>query len=370
MNENIIIAKNDSGKLNEFQSLMDRTNACLNERASYNPQLYKTLNGTALESIVCDTMKELCSNTSFKPNDIELKSEQNFPDIITTYFNSEQARRYYGVEVKTTKENKWTSTGSSIVESSRIADVSRIFMLFGKLGAPIEFKCRSYEHCLSGIAVTHSPRYLIDMGLAESENIFAKMNTDYDTFRTANDNIEQVRQYYKNEAANKKKLQMPWWMGGTTNVNISFFVDLENELKFELISRALILFNEALSGDYKRVTLWLCSRYSVLNANIRDKFSAGGQCQEINGKQLDHPYPHIVKVVLEHLDQIENLLTCPDKNLRDEICEYWGEYKLKKNIYQQWIDRLETSFKKNAKLKYIPIRILVDGKAKVTKTMK
>lgn len=361
MNEHIIIAHNEADKLSEFQHLMNRTNTALNERAAANPKAYKSLNGTALETIVCDTMKELCADTSFRPADIELKSGQSFPDIVTAYFQSEQGNRYYGVEVKTTKENKWTSTGSSIVESSRIADVSHILMLFGKLGTPIEFKCRPYEDCLSGIAVTHSPRYLIDMGLQAEENIFAKMNTTYDTFRNSPDNIEQVRQYYIREAARKNKVQMPWWMNGSTNVNISFFADLDTDTKFELISKALILFPESYHSDYKRVTLWLCSRYSVLTPNIRDHFSAGGQCKAIDGKPLVTPYPQVVSRILKHLSQIEWILTHPSSDFLEDIREFWQIDKLHTNLYKQWINRVESNFANY--YQHIPIRKLIEDKS-------
>ena len=46
-------------------------------------------------------------------------------------------------------------------------------MLFGKLGGKTaEFKCRPYEDCLSDIAVTHSPRYLINMELTKEQDYF------------------------------------------------------------------------------------------------------------------------------------------------------------------------------------------------------
>lgn len=366
MNDNLIIARNESNKLIEFKQLMELTNSVLNERATAAPQDYKSLNGTALEGVVCNTMKELCGSTSFRPNDIELKSAQSFPDIITTYFRSEDSNRYYGVEVKTTKENRWTSTGSSIVESSRIADVSRILMLFGKLGDPIEFKCRPYEECLSGIAVTHSPRYLIDMGLDQNDNIFAKMNTDYDSFRCAPDNIDQVRQYYIREASSRNRVQMPWWMNGTTNVNLSFFGDLDTPSKFKLISKALILFDESYHSEYKRVSLWFCTRHSVLAPNIRDSFSAGGQCRAIDGQELAQPYPQIVNRLLSHLEQIEQILINPSDNFIEEIRDFWQPEKLESNLYEQWIGRVERTFKQQPSLKYIPIRKLIERKSKVT----
>ena len=79
-------------------------------------------------------------------------SGQRFPDIV--------AGQHFGVEVKSTKENKWVSTGSSIVESTRVDDVGSIYMLFGKLGGiPAEFRCKPYQNCLYDIAVTHSPLF-------------------------------------------------------------------------------------------------------------------------------------------------------------------------------------------------------------------
>ena len=54
--------------------------------------------------------------------------------------------------------------------------IERIYMTFGKLGGnPIEFLSKPYEQCLYGIAVTHMPRYLIDMRLNQGETIFDKM---------------------------------------------------------------------------------------------------------------------------------------------------------------------------------------------------
>ena len=137
--ENIITVRNRNlQKADEaFADFMFMLESYLNEKAAAIPGTY-------------------CGRTPFRVEEIRLVSAQYFPDII--------AEKYYGVEVKSTKENHWTSTGSSIVESTRDKNVENIYMLFGKLGGKTaEFKCRPYEDCLSDIAVTHSPRYLINM---------------------------------------------------------------------------------------------------------------------------------------------------------------------------------------------------------------
>jgi len=61
-------------------------------------------------------------------NQIELVSGQKFPDIVA-YINQNKA---FGVEVKTTKQKKWKSTGSSIFEGTRVPNVENIYLLFGK----------------------------------------------------------------------------------------------------------------------------------------------------------------------------------------------------------------------------------------------
>ena len=47
---------------------------------------------------------------------------------------------YYGVEVKTTKSDQWKSTGSSVAEGTRVEGVERVYLLFGKMGRPADFR--------------------------------------------------------------------------------------------------------------------------------------------------------------------------------------------------------------------------------------
>lgn len=166
--ENIITVRNRNlQKADEaFADFMFMLESYLNEKAAAIPGTYCDCKSKELENVVVNVMKELCGRTPFRAEEIRLVSAQYFPDII--------AEKYYGVEVKSTKENHWTSTGSSIVESTRDKNVENIYMLFGKLGGKTaEFKCRPYEDCLSDIAVTHSPRYLINMELTKEQTIFS-----------------------------------------------------------------------------------------------------------------------------------------------------------------------------------------------------
>ncbi len=187
----MIVSVNPKPPINAFVRLMKQTDAFLNQDALKRPAYYACRSGSSLEEDITEALL-MCAKGSPFENSIQRVPNQKFPDII--------AARYYGVEVKSTKENHWTSTGSSILESSRIPHVERIFMTFGKLGGnPIEFLSKPYEDCLSGIAVTHMPRYLIDMRLKPGETIFDKIGISYEDLHQIENPIVPVSKYYRSQ---------------------------------------------------------------------------------------------------------------------------------------------------------------------------
>ena len=352
---------NNTDKL--VSNLLSASIDYMNKTASQNPVGYKKMSGSDVEELSCSSMKTVAPRVGMPEDRIVLVSGHVFPDIILHTYN-------YGVEIKSTQKDAWTSTGSSIVESSRSEEADRIYMLFGKLGGEPEFRCKPYQQCLSNIAVTHAPRYLIDMNLDDESNIFSKMDTEYDKFRVLpeTDKISKVRQYYIAKAKAEHKYEMPWWMGETTNVNLSFYNDIGTEKKSEIQARACILFQSLYSKSskdrYRPIALWLCNNYSLLCPNMRDEFSAGGQCTIINGKLLKRPYPHIVQEILNNQERIKSLLLSPDEDLLMGIHDFWDFVYDPKDLYNSWLSMLETSFKENPQLSFVPIRKLLEEEAK------
>ena len=170
----MVVSVNSEPNRSEFDSLLSRTTEELNLHGQNPTKEIQKLLGRNLEPYVKDLMSELAVGTPFEDS-IELIGGQKFPDII--------AKKFYGIEVKTTTQNHWKTTGNSVLESTRVDNIERIFMLFAKLASPIEFRCRPYEEVLSEVVVTHSPRYLIDMNLEEGKTIFDKINMPYNTLR-------------------------------------------------------------------------------------------------------------------------------------------------------------------------------------------
>lgn len=352
--------KNNTDNL--INSLLRKSVDLMNKKAAETPRLFSKMKGNEVELFSYNSMCEVAPCVSLNPEIIQLISGHTFPDIIIN-------ETTYGVEIKSTQKDSWTSTGSSIVESTRFPYTERIFMLFGKLGGIIpEFRCKPYQLCLSNIAVTHSPRYLIDMNLNSDENIFNKLKTDYDTFRKLNENdkINHVRQYFKKRAEKIKKekraYEMPWWLGETTNVNLRFFADIDKQYKDELISRMFILFLNIFGTDrdkYKPIALWLCSRYSLLCSNLRDEFTAGGKVDKIGRHQLEKPCPQIVNQLYWKLPNIIKLLNEPDEVLIEDINDFWQEPYDKHDLLKSWMRLLQMVFNKNYELKNIDISHII-----------
>lgn len=361
-NNIITIRKRDITLAHEaFVELMDRTERILNAEALERPDEYKHLNSNTLESCAVEKIRLACADSPFDADEVELISGQRFPDII--------ANKYYGIEVKSTKENHWTSTGSSIVETTRIEDVDDIYMLFGKLGGVIpQFKCRPYQDVLYDIAVTHSPRYLINMELNGNETIFSKMGTTYDDFRNSPDNIAKVRQFYRERARKQNRNEMPWWITSDNietghSFNIKLWNSLETWEKRELQTKCMILFPEALNpvrnmSKYNNTTLWLCSYNQIVNPNVRDLYSAGGKITHVNGKRLETPVAQVFNIIVDYSDEIKAMLTHPSAEMYMMIRDFNPILLENDDMYESWLEICCEFAEKN----HVPLREWIDRK--------
>lgn len=303
----MIISVNPRPTLSDFSSLMERTDTLLNSDALKRPTYYASRGGSPLEDDIVSALNECAKGTVFE-NTIEKVSGQRFPDIV--------AARFYGVEVKSTKNDHWTSTGSSILETTRIQDIERIFMTFGKLGGrPIQFLSRPYEACLSDIAVTHMPRYRIDMRLKAGETIFDKMGVPYDKLRMMDNPIEPVSKYYRSQLKEGESL---WWAGDTGEETVSATIRLWKRVSIPEKRRYTIYgcvnFPEVFAGNYDRYSLWLTSQ-GVVDSHIRDQFSAGGQTKILMPNGCIEKFPAVYGRVKNNIDLFLELMSYQDSTV-------------------------------------------------------
>ena len=81
----------------------------------------------------------------------------------------------YGLELKSRKKSQWTTNGNSVFESITDEDYSEIYLLFGSLNndeSAYQVQYKPYWEVTTGIAVTHSPRFKIDMRAEITDSVF------------------------------------------------------------------------------------------------------------------------------------------------------------------------------------------------------
>lgn len=322
----MIISVNTEPLKQDFENLLQNTLLKLEHAAKNKPHYIATLGGRNLEPYIYEIMTQEALSTPFE-HSIELIGGQRFPDII--------AKKYYGIEVKTTTQNHWKTTGNSVFENTRVNDVERIFMLFAKLADPIEFRCRPYEEVLSEVVVTHSPRYLIDMNLPSGHTIFDKINLSYDQLRKSNNPIDPIKSYYKTKLKEGEEL---WWMDNEkpNNIILRMWGNLTPSEKDLIKTKAMIFFPELFSNNndkFGRLAMWLVQYESIVCHNVRDQFTAGGT-KQISFDNIDYgDLPQIYSKLTEQLRHIHKLIASTPSN---ELTHYWNIPTSEISKYDDW----------------------------------
>lgn len=326
----MIVSEQIQVEKEKFQQLLIKMDRLLNSDAKFHEEYYKNRNGLALESDVFGAINECAKGTEFQGT-IQLVSGASFPDII--------AYGYFGIEVKSTNKNHWTSIGSSILESTRNQSIEKIYLTFGKLGTPIQFKTRPYEKCLSGISVTHYPRYQIDMQLPDGETIFDKIGIPYDELRQLDDPIAPVSQYYKSKLKPGESL---WWINNATDTvappTVRLWSSLTTEEKEYYTVLGYILFPETLGSKptkYNRYTLWLATQKGIIHSNARDSFSAGGQVYLPSSNGMVIPLPAVYGKIDKHKTYIAHVL---EGTSNETLQTFWDVDNITEHRLGQWIE--------------------------------
>jgi len=335
----MLVSINPEPNKEVFQSLLKNTVDSLKLDSLKNQKKYQDLLGSKLESVVADVMTEQAIDTPFEGS-IVLIGGQRFPDII--------ANNYYGVEVKTSKQNHWTTTGNSVFEGTRVDGIERIYMLFGKMYSPIDFKCRPYEECLSEVVVTHSPRYLVNMDLEPGETIFDKLKIPYDTLRKTSNPIRPIIDYYKQFLKSGEEL---WWMDQDESKSTGLIIKSWNNLPLSqrnyFVTLAFVFFPEVFSNSqdkFNGVATWLINSHGVICPNMRDAFTAGGQGRIVWNEKTYSGIPKVIIRMVTFLGEINRIL---NNTKSDTLQNFWG-IKVTSSI-ENWID-LVTENTKNMRL--------------------
>lgn len=310
----------------EFHELMQKVDKYLNDIAAFpdKTEYFLSRSGSLIEHDVYEAMKVCAIGTPFE-NSITLVSGYKFPDIV--------AKDCFGVEVKSTQQNHWTSTGSSILETTRVPDVGKIYLTFAKLAKPIQFLSKPYEECLSDIAVTHYPRYRINMCLKDGETIFEKIGIPYEELCKMANPVVPVSKYYRNQLKDGEYL---WWLGDGDEIDspprIKAWNALSDTERIEFTVQGFVQFPEVFASKYNNFAFWLILNYSILTYNTRDIFSASGQ------EFIEIPNKGSVKMPAV-FNRVQNLSRHIKKAIqetdKDILYNRWGQ-DIQEDRVKQW----------------------------------
>ncbi len=324
----MVISVNPTPSQIEFDALLNSALDSLVLESKLKQDEYLTLLGKKFEGRVLTHMNEQTQGTPFE-NSIELISGQKFPDII--------ANKYYGIEVKTTKRNHWTTTGNSVLEGTRVDGIERIYIMFAKMVKPVEFKCRLYEDCLTDIVVTHSPRYKINMNLDAGQTIFDKLGIPYENLRNSPNPISPIVDYYRQFLKPGEEI---WWLDQEESVSKDLIIKLWNNLNIETkrqyMIKSMILFPDIFSNrpdKFNKLAVWLVNFESIVCPNVRDVFTAGGQGTITWNNEN---YTNIPKIVIKLTDSLEQIKIHLD-NFSPEILEYHWQKSIT-DKFKDWLD--------------------------------
>ena len=314
-----MIDSKDAQLMRAFEKLLDRTIKDVRtairvaprqsdrdfETTTYNA-LCDASNGTEFEGTVCET------------------DDMAFPDII--------AGRGFGVEVKQTKNRNFITTGNSIFERTRIADIKYLYVVIGSLNDVV---WRRYEETLEKIVVTHSPRYSVN-GYAKT-TVFEKMGVTYEAFRLLDQpsKMDRVRSLYKDRSL--------WWLSqAVTPHPMRFFSTLDSEEQEALRATAMILcpqiFGESQTKFHNVAVIALSD--GIVIPNVRDNFTAGGRVY-MRGQE----YPQIYKRAVDIQDILKETLRATDIELLEEFWKCSAELE-PLDRWEQWKKLVDASNEK------------------------
>lgn len=319
----MIISTSNDENTGTLDKVFYNSKISIERASSENIEFYLQKSPTDFEEIVFNSLVENSKNTVYEDT-FSLISGSKFPDIIS--------KRYrLGIEVKTSKKDHWSTTGNSVQENSRMENIEKIFFFFIKQIVPISIRYKLYQECISDVAITHSPRYLVNMELSHGNTFFDRLGIDYDTLRQTQDPAKIITKYFRDHA---NPGELTWWMGEEPpselianepiRPTIMLFSNLSTEEKNKIICFSFARFPEIMgksNNKFNRLVLWLVGYKGIVSTNLRDYFTAGGKSNiTINGETFSN-VPRIFINLMENFPKVIQMIT----NLsNEEICDGWG----------------------------------------------
>tara|TARA_B100000686_G_C16800296_1_gene985478 strand:+ start:607 stop:1686 length:1080 start_codon:yes stop_codon:yes gene_type:complete len=358
----MIISDCSHSRDSSFEEILNQTVNSLRSISANRTNEFEKMSPTNFEKKVYEIIRKSALDTKFK-NSFELISGQRFPDIVSRLKNKKFG---YGIEVKKTIKNHWETIGNSIMEGNRVDNIEKIFLFFGKLNSPMDFKFKPYEECLSDVKITHSPRYFINMDIPTDETIFSKVGKSYEEIRNLPNPFQPIKEYLRETL--RESGEEVWWVdeneesGGDAYVKLWENLSINEKKLFQCKMMGLFpeIFGNA-ARKYGRATSWLASRYGIVSHALRDTFTAGSNVT-LNVDGTD--YENISKLFCRLQNNIPRIKSELELFSTEEIKNYWKYDIEKSDRFEFWTEKVveESELFLNAKNMKLPVKKLIEEK--------
>ena len=312
----------------EFERILDTVCKKLTQEARKKP--FQT--SKEFEDRVREVTQETISGSTsidFDPH------PQAFPDIAVGAF---------GIEVKFTTNDTWRSVANSVLETNRIHDVKKIYLVFGKMGGTPEVKWGDYEKSVMHVRTSHVPRFEVEISAEHS--LFEKMGITYDEFRNLpmEEKMRHIRTYARGRLKPGERM---WWLedtpdepGHTLPIQARLYTKLPMEEKTKLRAEAALLCPKIVQSGrsrdkYDDMVLYLLTYHGVLCHQARDLFSAGSVANPDNDDDGGIYIERALKLIEDEMIDAAN-------RLEDAVfVEYWGESVPKEKRIAKWLEKAD-----------------------------
>lgn len=257
-----------------------------------------------------------------------------FPDITANGF---------GVEVKSTIKDSWQSVGNSVFEGMRDPAVSRVYVMFGKMGGLPAVRWGRYEDRITHVRISHAPRFVVEMD--RDSSLFEKMGVGYDAFATLppEEKMRHIRQYSRGRLKPGERL---WWLEDepgeqhTLPVEVRLYMRLPQDEKIKLRAEAALLCPQIVKpsrtrNKYNDAALYILTYHGVFCPQTRDLFSAGSVALRASDERGGN-------YLLRALQDIEDAMKDAAHRLDDALFqEYWGQSVSPSSRIREWLRRAD-----------------------------
>ena len=313
----------------EFEALLSRLCQRLTTEAQQTPFQSSKEFEARVRLIAAELIRGQSTSIDFDPH------PQAFPDVAIGSF---------GIEVKFTTNDTWRSVANSVLETNRILEVEKIYLVFGKMGGTPEVKWGDYEKCVMHVRTSHVPRFEVE--LFPHESLFDKMGINYNSFRSLpmDEKMQHIRAYARARLSAGERL---WWLEDSSEpehtlpIQARLYTKLSIAEKTRLRAEAALLCPQIVRSGrsrdkYNDVVLYLLTYRGVLCHQARDLFSAGSVANPENddngGIYIQRALQFLEHEMISAADELEGAL----------FEEYWGLRVAPPDRIELWLQKADS----------------------------